>query len=89
MANVRLPGHRRLAQWVVERENNAQRIYDYCAEYIADRRYAPSIQDIADACYMSRSNVVRYLDLLEARGFIERGHNIPRSIRIRHPSDDF
>lgn len=66
-----------------EREEMMQTVYDFIVSYKDEwGGVSPSLGEIADGCYMSRSNVVRYLDILEARGHIEREHNVPRSIRL-------
>ena len=67
------------------REATLQDVYDFCAGYIDDRRISPSLQEVAKGLYMSRANVTRYLDILEARGYVERDPSIPRSIRIVDP----
>ncbi|MFW5771694.1 MAG: LexA family protein [Phototrophicaceae bacterium] len=65
-----------------QREENVQVIYDYVVAYIQQQGHSPSLDEIARGCYTSRSNVVRYLDLLEARGYLMRVHNTPRSISL-------
>ena len=65
-----------------ERDETARRIYAYIQVYLDDNHIAPSMRDIAEGCYMSRSGILRYLDLLEAWGWITREPGIPRSISI-------
>lgn len=57
-------------------------MYTFIREYIHRHGYAPSIRDIAGACYMTPGNVHRYLDRLEARGRITRQAGVARSIRL-------
>jgi repressor LexA len=65
----------------VLRENSKQ-VYTFINDYIARQGFAPSMDEIADACYLSRSSVVRYLDRLEAWGLISREPGVPRSLRV-------
>ena len=58
------------------------RVYDVIRAYFKQYGFAPSLRDISEACYMSPSNVVRYLDKLEAQGRISRELRKPRSIAI-------
>ncbi len=57
-------------------------VYDYVCDYWEKYNISPTHADIADACFLSRGTVVRYLDRLEARGLITREPNIPRSIQV-------
>ncbi len=70
-----------------QREDNVQAVYDFIVAYLEEIHFPPSIQEIAQGTYMSRGNVIRYLDLLEARGYLAREFNIPRSIRLTDPAD--
>lgn len=68
------------------REDNAQRVYDYIVTYFEENGFSPSMKEIGEGCFFSRGTVVRYLDLLEARGYIEREYNVPRSIHVLDPN---
>ena len=57
-------------------------VFDFIYNFIHDYAYAPSQEEIAKACYLSRGSVVRYLDQLEAKGMITREPRIARSIRL-------
>lgn len=73
---------------VQDRETLIQEIFDFVVAY--KDRYngnSPSLVEISKGCYTSRTNVVRYLDILEARGYIQRNPYIPRSIRILPDKD--
>ena len=63
-----------------DRKENARRILTFIRKYDAETGLSPTIVEIAAGCYMSRSNVVRYLDWLEAWGFLTRIPHVPRSI---------
>lgn len=62
-----------------------QRVLNFIRDYINANGYPPSYREIASANYMTVSNVPRYLAHLESRGYITRGTNQPRSIRLCEP----
>ncbi len=49
-----------------------EEVYAFVRDYIARHGRPPTLREIGDACFMSTSNVLRYLDRLEARGRIQR-----------------
>ncbi len=62
-------------------------ILNYIAEYIQEHNYPPTYQEIADAFDItSKHGVVRHLEALERKGYIERSNTLARSIRIVHPA---
>lgn len=65
----------------------AQEVYAFIAQYIAEHGYAPSIRDISKGCNISRSNVIRYLDRLEAYGHIKRDPGVSRGISLIDDED--
>ena len=62
-------------------------VYEYIQAYFHEHGFAPSMRDISEGCYMSPSNVVRYLDKLEAQGRISREVGKPRSIALLDVDD--
>jgi len=64
-----------------------EQVYTYIQDYFKQHGFAPSLRDISEGCYMSPSNVVRYLDKLEARGRISRELRKPRSIALLDEED--
>ena len=64
------------------RQENARRVLAFIRTYINQHGISPSLDEIAKGCHMSRSNVVRYLDFLEAWGYLTRTPGIPRSISL-------
>ena len=63
------------------------RIYAFIHAYAAAHQgLTPSQREIAAGCYINVAYVGRYLDLLEARGRLERVRGQARSIRLT-PSD--
>ncbi len=57
-------------------------VYRFIGNYSAQYGYGPSLREIAQACYMSRPNVYRYLDRLEVEGLIVREPHRARAIAV-------
>ncbi len=57
-------------------------VYDFIQAYIDEHGFAPTQREIALGCYMSKTNIIRYLDRLEMQGRIIRIPGQPRSIRL-------
>lgn len=64
-----------------DNETSAQ-VYDFIQGFFAEHGYSPTLREIARACYMSTTTVVRYLDKLCAAGRISRELQKPRSIAL-------
>lgn len=64
------------------RDANADCVLAFVSRYIRTHGHSPSQREIGAACYMSRTNVVRYLDRLEAWGYIRREPGVPRTISL-------
>lgn len=58
----------------------------FITRYIRERRVSPTLSEIGAATFMSRGNVVRYLDRLTLQGRIERYPGMARGIVL--PEDD-
>lgn len=63
-------------------EQTLQNLYDFIEGYIRDQGYPPSLREIASACYLGRSTVLRYLSKLEAQGRITRKDGKARTITL-------
>lgn len=50
--------------------STTEAVYQFIQEYIQREGIAPSIREIAEACYLGRSTVPRHLDRLAAWGWI-------------------
>ena len=61
---------------------NTVTVYRYIQRYIKENTFAPTLREIGAACFLSRGAVMRHLDLLEARGAIERDPNKARGMRL-------
>ena len=63
-------------------KSDTQRVYQFIKQFIEQRGFPPSQREIAEGCYMARSSVQRHLDVLEAKGLIEREMGIARSLSL-------
>lgn len=60
-----------------------EEVLQFIADYISDYSFPPSYQEIADAFGIaSKHGVVRHLEALTRKGFIEKTDTTARSIRI-------
>ena len=57
-------------------------VYDFIRDFFGENGCSPTLREIAVACYMSTTTVVRYLDKLCADGRISRELQKPRSIAL-------
>ena len=60
-------------------------VFTFLCEFNRQFGYSPTIRVIAEACYMSRPNMYRYLDRLEGQGRIARDSGVARGISILTP----
>jgi repressor LexA len=59
-----------------------QSVYNFLIRYMDKHGYAPSIREIAAACYIGTSTASKQLSILEAQGRIMRDDAKARSIRL-------
>ncbi len=59
-----------------------EEVYRFVCGFISEHDVSPSLQEIAEGCYMSRGNVSRYLDKLEVQRRIKRMPGTARSIAL-------
>lgn len=57
-------------------------IFDFIGDYIDQHGYAPNVREIAKSSFISRSYVVRYLEILEEMSVIRRDPRIARGISL-------
>ncbi len=63
--------------------NRQEEVLKFISEYLTENEYPPSYQEIADAFGIaSKHGVVRHLEALMRKGFIEKTGTTARSIRI-------
>ena len=55
---------------------------DYVKAYIAEHRYAPTLQEIGDKMGVSKITALSYLRNLERQGFIRRQKYVSRMIDV-------
>ena len=57
-------------------------VYIFVRDYSDEHTHPPTIREIGETCYISRAQAVRYLDKLEAHGFIIREPGKARGITL-------
>jgi DNA-binding MarR family transcriptional regulator len=62
-----------------------EEVFRFLCEYNRQFGYSPTMREISEACYMSRPNMYRYLDRLEAQNRIARDSGIARGITVIAP----
>lgn len=65
-----------------ERDTVTEKVYNYIVQYVRQHTYPPSLNEISRHMYMSRSGILRYLDILEGQGRIKREPGQARSITL-------
>ncbi len=66
--------------------DTTEAVYNFIVEYMKGHNgLGPSQREIADACFIVRSGVLRHLDKLEAWGRIVREPGKARNIRLPEP----
>jgi DNA-binding MarR family transcriptional regulator len=61
-------------------EGDLKRVYTFIRDYIEERNMPPTQREIAEGTYISRSVVIRYLDILAERGLIVREIGLARGL---------
>jgi SOS-response transcriptional repressor LexA len=70
-------------------KRETERVFEYVRQYIRSRKgTAPSVREIARACFMSPSQVVMHLEVLEAHGKIARTPGRARALWLIESKDD-
>ena len=68
-------------------DDTIERVYRFISDYLQQHRgLSPSQREIAEGCFINVAYVSRYLDVLEARGRLERERGRARSIRLIEPA---
>ena len=65
-----------------DQEQILREVLAFVRDYVKEHGISPSITEVADGCYRSRSGIVRYLDILQARGYLTRIPRMPSSISL-------
>lgn len=77
---MRVP-HKRNPAKANKTKNGAMVIYACLGAFIEEHKWPPSLTELAEMSHYSRARIGAYLELLEARGLIERGQGA-RTIRL-------
>lgn len=64
------------------RDEQMVAVYHAIKDYIEERNIPPSIDNICEGSFLSKGTVYLVLELLAARGFIEREEGVARGIRV-------
>lgn len=72
-----------------EFDSDTLRVYEYVRDYLRLNRLSPTLREIADHCYLAHSTASFKLSKLEAKGWIMRELNMPRSIRLGEQAPDY
>lgn len=64
------------------REDDMQRVYNFVVTYITTQGRPPCQREIAEGTFIGRSSVVRFLDILVARGELNREEYVARGISL-------
>ncbi len=60
----------------------SEQVYQFIREYLSEHGYSPSLREIAAACGLGMTALMRHLDRLEVQGRIVRVPRQARSIRL-------
>jgi DNA-binding MarR family transcriptional regulator len=71
----------------MDQQETVEQVYTFIKNYIYEYTRSPSLKEIADGCFMSRTNVTRYVDRLEGMGRIARDPKFARSIILLKDHD--
>jgi DNA-binding MarR family transcriptional regulator len=70
-------------------EHTLYRIFHFICQHNKAFGYSPSMREIAESCFIARPTVYRYLDRLEALGYIVREPGRARAIMLLHGCEQF
>jgi SOS-response transcriptional repressor LexA len=59
-----------------------EEVYTFVRNYIAQHHRPPTLREIAKGCFTNTTTIIRYLDILQARGRLTREPGISRSLRL-------
>lgn len=67
----------------MELSSRQKGILDFIRSFVSDNGYPPSIREIGKAVGISSTSVVNYnLNVLQVKGFLERGKEVARGLRL-------
>ena len=60
-----------------------QEMVDFIRKYVEEHGYPPNMREIGEAAHTSSTSVVSYnLNILQTKGYLERGRDISRGVRL-------
>lgn len=65
------------------------KVYEFIRDHIEQYGYGPSLREMAAACFMSHSAILRHLDRLEGLWWIIREQRKARSITLGPSAPDY
>jgi SOS-response transcriptional repressor LexA len=65
-----------------------EQVYAFIKAYIREHTHPPTLSEIADGCFMSRTHVTRYVERLEGMGRLFREPNRARGITLIDNNED-
>jgi len=60
----------------------ADNILEFIAAYTEEHPMPPSMREIAEGCFIAYGTVIRYLDIMEVMGCVQRESGKARSVSI-------
>ncbi len=66
-----------------------RQIYEFIRDYLKTERRSPTQREIGEGCHVAHTSTLTHLARLEGMGWIEREHNMPRSIRLGPLAPDY
>jgi len=64
-------------------------VYEFIRDYLRDKRISPTQREIGEGCHIAHTSTLTHLARLEGMAWIERDHNVPRSIRLGELAPDY
>ncbi len=65
-----------------------ERVYTFIKDWVKEHTYPPTLTEISEGVYMSRSGIYRHLGKLEGQGKIWRDEKRARGIRLLEEEHD-
>jgi repressor LexA len=71
----------------MDQNETVEQVYAFIKAYIREHTYPPTLKEIGKGCYMSRTNVTRYVDRLQGMGRLARDPKRARGITLLDEHD--
>jgi SOS-response transcriptional repressor LexA len=80
-----MPRRKRPSRWKPLQYANAERVYRFIETFVEKYQYPPTLTEVGEGCFMSRTTAMRYLDVLQAWGCLVRDAGVARGIALVGP----